>query len=214
MAFLNACGGGATETVTNTVTKTSTVTTTASGGTGVVTTTVTSPPVTVTSPPTTVTVTTTPPAGATNLTTFTVNGAQQVLANLDPGWSLMYVLREKLGLVGTKNGCNRGECGTCTVIMNGKAVYSCVVLAVDAEGAQIQTIEGLSDGMNFTGIMKAIYDGDSLQCGYCAPGFIMAAKALLDAKAKPTLDDVRTALSGHICTCGNIKLYVDAVLTV
>ncbi len=105
-----------------------------------------------------------------------------------------------------------GECGTCTVMLNGKAVYSCVVLACEVDGAQIKTIEGLSAGVNFTGIMKAIYDTDALQCGYCAPGFIMASQALLETKASPTLDEVREALSGHLCTCGNIKLYVDAVL--
>lgn len=157
----------------------------------------------------------TSPAAGHELTSFTVNKVQYTLADLDPGWSLMFVLREKLGLVGTKNGCNRGECGTCSVILNGRAVYSCVVLACEAEGATIETIENLSTGIPpFTGIMKAIYDTDALQCGYCAPGFIMASKALLDKKPKPTLDEVREALSGHVCTCGNIKLYVDAVLAV
>jgi carbon-monoxide dehydrogenase small subunit len=232
MAILSACKGE-----TTTVTSTKTVTTTAAGGT----TTVTSPggTATVTSPPVTTTVTvnkfvdpysgqtfntsaelkafldTTRPMSAFEMTSFTVNDVKYNLADLDPGWSLMFVLREKLGLVGTKNGCNRGECGTCSVIMNGKAVYSCVVLACEAGGANIETIEHLSTGIApFTGIIKAIYDTDALQCGYCAPGFIMASKALLDKKPKPTIDEVREALSGHVCTCGNIKLYVDAVLKV
>lgn len=206
MAILSACSKETTTTITQT--KTSTATVTSPGGT----TTVTSPggTATVTSPPVTKIVEV-PPA---DMVSITVNGNKHILLGLDPGWSLMYVLRETLGYVGTKNGCNRGECGTCTVILNGKAVYACVVLACEVDGATIQTIEGLSDGMNFTGIMKAIYDTDALQCGYCAPGFIMASKALLDKKPKPTLDEVREALSGHICTCGNIKLYVDAVLKV
>lgn len=155
------------------------------------------------------------PASTHVLTSFTVNDVGYVLADLDPGWSLMFVLREKLGLVGTKNGCNRGECGTCSVIFNGKPVYSCVVLACEAEGAVVETVEHLSTGIPpFTGIMKGIYDTDALQCGFCAPGFIMASKALLDKKPKPTIDEVREALSGHVCTCGNLKLYVDAVLAV
>lgn len=148
------------------------------------------------------------------LITLNVNGKDYQITGVKSNWSLAWVLREKLGLPGTKTGCNRGDCGSCTVVMNGKAVYSCLVLAVEAEGANIVTIEGLSDDITFTGIQKAIYDEDSLQCGYCAPGFIMASHALLTAKPNPTLNEVREALSGHICTCGNTKMYVDAVLKV
>ncbi len=154
------------------------------------------------------------PAYTVVFTTLQVNGNAYVLANPEPTWTLAQVLRENLGLTGTKTGCNRGECGTCTIIMNGKAVYACMVLAVHADGAKIQTVEGLSDGINFSGIQKAIYDTDALQCGFCAPGFIMAATALLAAKPKPTLYEVREALSGHMCTCGNTKQYVEAVLKV
>ncbi len=186
VALLSACGGETTRTVT-----------------------VTSAP---TSPAAQTTVT--QPVGGAAVTNLTVNGKAYALPNLAHTWSLAHVLREQLGLTGTKTGCNRGECGTCTVIMNDRAVYSCMVLAVQAEGAKVQTVEGLSDGINFTGVQKAIYDTDALQCGYCAPGFIMAATALLAAKPKPTLDEVRTALSGHQCTCGNTKQYVEAVLKV
>jgi len=150
----------------------------------------------------------------TNITTLNVNGTQYVLANLKPSWSLAWIIREKLGLFGTKTGCNRGECGTCTVIMNGKAVYSCLILAVEADGADITTVEGLSDGINFSGIQKSILDNDSLQCGFCTPGFIMASKALLNRNPNPTRDDVRKALSGHMCTCGNQNQYIEAVLKV
>jgi aerobic-type carbon monoxide dehydrogenase small subunit (CoxS/CutS family) len=148
----------------------------------------------------------------TDLTTLTVNGNQFVLGNLKPCYSLAWVIREHLGLFGTKTGCNRGECGTCTVIMNGKSVYSCVILAVEADGAEITTVEGLSDSQSFSGIQKAILDNDSLQCGFCAPGFIMSAQALLGKNSNPTRDEVREALSGHICTCGNTHQYVEAVL--
>ncbi|UCE98449.1 MAG: (2Fe-2S)-binding protein [Dehalococcoidia bacterium] len=148
------------------------------------------------------------------LTVLNVNGRQYVLANLKPSWSLAWVLREHLGLFGTKTGCNRGECGTCTIIMNGKSVYACMILAVEANGTEITTIEGLSDEMNFSGMQKAILEADSLQCGFCAPGFIMAAQALLNNNPNPTRDEVREALSGHICTCGNINQYVEAALKV
>jgi carbon-monoxide dehydrogenase small subunit len=150
----------------------------------------------------------------TDLTALNVNGTPYVLANLKPSWSLAWVIRERLGLFGTKTGCNRGECGTCTLIMNGKAVYSCLILAVEANGAEITTIEGLSDEINFTGMQKAILDTDALQCGYCAPGFIMAGQALLNKNSNPTRDEVRKALSGHMCTCGNQNQYVEAVLSV
>jgi len=148
----------------------------------------------------------------TGLTALNVNGTQYVLANLKPSWSLAWVIRERLGLFGTKTGCNRGECGTCTVIMNGKAVYCCLILAVDADGAEITTVEGLSDSQNFTGIQKAILDTDALQCGFCTPGFIMCSHDLLSKNSNPTRDEVREALSGHICTCGNTNQYVEAVL--
>ena len=148
----------------------------------------------------------------TGLTTLNVNDTEYVLANLKPSWSLAWVIRERLGLFGTKTGCNRGECGTCTVIMNGKSVYSCLILAVDADDAEITTIEGLSDSQNFTGMQKAVWDTDALQCGFCTPGFIMCAQDLLNKNPNPTRDEVREALSGHICTCGNTNQYVEAVL--
>lgn len=194
MTLLSACAGGetATATVTQTATKTVTQTVTQGGS----------------------TVTVTPPTTGAEVISFTVNNVKYYFTDLKPSWSLGYVLREKLGLIGTKLACNRGECGACTVIMNGKAVYSCVLLAVECEGATIETVEGLGDAINLTGIQKAIYDTDALQCGYCAPGFLMASKALLAVKPKPTMAEVKEALSGHLCTCGNTKFYIDAVLKV
>ncbi len=148
---------------------------------------------------------------AEGLTTLTVNG-QEYKLEVKPNWTLVFVLREKLGLTGTKIACDRGMCGACTVIADGKAVYSCMMLAAAAEGLDIQTVEGLSDGITLHPVQQAFVDNHASQCGYCVPGFIMAAKALLDTKSAPTRDEVREALSGHLCTCGNSKRFVEAVL--
>ncbi len=145
------------------------------------------------------------------LSTLTVNGKSTVL-EIEPEWTLAFVLREKLGLPGLKQGCDRGSCGTCTIIVDGKAVYSCMMLAIEAEGKAIETIEGLSDGITLGSVQQAFYDGDAIQCGFCTPGYLMAAKALLDSNPNPTRDEVREALSGHLCICGTQKRIVDAVL--
>jgi len=129
--------------------------------------------------------------------------------------TLAYVLREKLGLTGLKISCDQGQCGACTVIMDGKAVLSCMTLAVEANGHEILTVEGL-EGDN--PIVEAFAEqsepgyGTALQCGHCTPGFIMVAKALLDANPRPTLDEVREALSGNICRCGCYAAIAQAVL--
>ncbi len=143
--------------------------------------------------------------------TLTVNG-KSYLRKVKPNWSLVFVLREKLGLTGTKIGCDRGSCGTCTVIVDGRPVYSCMMLAIESEGKDILTVEGLSDGITLHPVQQAFVDNDAVQCGYCIPGYIMTAKALLDNNSSPTRDEVREALSGHICICGNTKKIVDAVL--
>jgi len=145
------------------------------------------------------------------LITLTVNERNYVL-QVKPNWTLAFVLREKLGLVGTKIGCDRGSCGTCTVLVDGRAIYSCMMLAAEAEGTEITTVEGISDGITLHPIQQAFYDNDAIQCGFCTPGYIMAAKALLDKKASPTSDELREALSGHICICGTTKRMVEALL--
>lgn len=127
-------------------------------------------------------------------------------------WSLAYVLREKLGLVGTKIACNLGDCSACTVIMEGKAVLSCLKLAVAAEGKNIITIEGLGDGDKLHPIQESFIENTGFQCGYCTPGMIMAAKALLDNNTKPTEQEVREAIGGHICRCGSYPRIVKSVL--
>ena len=147
------------------------------------------------------------------LITLTVNG-KDVMVEVEPEWTLAEVIRDKLLLPGTKMGCNRGECGTCTVIVDGRPVYACTMLVVEAEGKDIQTIEGLATGGTLHPVQQAFKDNDTHQCGYCTPGFIMAAKALLDENPNPTLDDVREALSGHICSCGDTKRIVETVLSI
>ena len=147
------------------------------------------------------------------LTTLTVNG-QSYVTQVKPNWTLAFVLREKLGLTATKIGCDRGNCGTCTVLVDGRAVYSCMLLAMEADGTDIVTVEGLSDGITLHAIQQAFIDNDAVQCGFCIPGYMMSAKALLDANSNPTFDEVREALSGHLCICGNTKKIVAAVLGV
>lgn len=144
------------------------------------------------------------------ITWLTVNGKTHALL-LKNYWSLAFVLREKLGLPAVKIGCSRGECGTCTVIMDGRPVYSCLVLAIEAAGKEILIVEGLSDGIDLSLVQQKFYDGHASQCGYCTSGFLMSAKALLDRKPNPSRSEVEEALSGHICICGEIKHYVDAV---
>jgi xanthine dehydrogenase YagT iron-sulfur-binding subunit len=126
--------------------------------------------------------------------------------------TLAEVLRDQLGFVGVKIGCNRGECGACTVLLDGQAVYSCSQLAALADGAQVTTIEGLARGDALDPLQQAFIDHDAQQCGYCTPGQIMAAKALLAANPAPTQADVRRGLSGNLCRCGCYNHIVAAVL--
>jgi carbon-monoxide dehydrogenase small subunit len=149
-------------------------------------------------------------AGSKNIT-LNVNGTVYTL-QAKASWSLSFVIREKLGLTGTKIGCSRGSCGACTVIIDGKAVLSCLVLAVEATEKHITTIEGISNGIQLHPVQQAFVNNNAAQCGYCTPGFIMSAKALLDNQPSPSRDELREALSGHLCICGHTKKIVDAVL--
>jgi aerobic-type carbon monoxide dehydrogenase small subunit (CoxS/CutS family) len=146
-----------------------------------------------------------------NIITLKVNGQEQTLA-VKPAWTLDFVLREGLGLFGTKIGCGTGECGSCTVLSDGKAVFACLMLAVECQGLSLETIEGLSDGLALDPLQQKFYDHEAFQCGFCTPGFIMAAKGLLNANPRPTSIEVREALSGHICTCGNFAKTVEAII--
>jgi xanthine dehydrogenase YagT iron-sulfur-binding subunit len=177
-------------------TATKTVTTTVGGTGGTTTVTVTSPVVTVTSPPATKVVEVLPEG----VVTLKVNGQSVTLA-VDPNWSLAFVLREKLSLTGTKMGCDRGECGTCTIHMDGTPVLACMVLACEAEGSEILTIEGLATGATLHKVQKLFMDNASFQCGFCTPGNIMTAVALYKKFPKPTRVQAREALSGNLCWC-------------
>lgn len=154
-----------------------------------------------------------PPAGAaaTTLMQVTVNTVLFEAA-LDPRTTLAEFLRDQLNLTGTKLGCNRGECGACTVLVDGKAVVSCTMLAVDAAGKKITTVESLAGNGKLNPLQQAFWEQGATQCGYCSPGMLMSATALLNAKPKPTEDDVRRALSGNLCRCTGYKKIVEAVL--
>jgi carbon-monoxide dehydrogenase small subunit len=146
--------------------------------------------------------------------TLNVNGVPRI-ESVQANWSLLEVLRSQFNLFSVKDGCSLGECGACTVIMDGKAVNSCQILAIEAEGRNIVTLEGVSDyGKNLHALQKAFITREAAQCGYCAPGMILSAKALLDAKPKPTWTDIQEALSGNLCTCGNYKKIMQAVADV
>jgi xanthine dehydrogenase YagT iron-sulfur-binding subunit len=130
-----------------------------------------------------------------------VNGRQHRLL-VEPRWSLLFVLREKFGLTGTKVGCERGECGACTVLINGQPRYACMTLAVEAEGQEITTVEGLMKGEELGPVQQAFVEHDGLQCGYCTPGQVMAVEGLLRANPNPTPEEIRQGLSGNLCRCG------------
>lgn len=133
--------------------------------------------------------------------TLNVNGRSHTIL-VEPRWSLLFVLREKLGLTGSKVGCERGECGACTVLIDSIARYACLTLAVEAQGSTITTIEGLMNGEELGPVQKAFLDHDAYQCGYCTPGQIMATEGLLRANPKPTLEEVQKGMSGNLCRCG------------
>jgi xanthine dehydrogenase YagT iron-sulfur-binding subunit len=129
---------------------------------------------------------------------------------VEPRWTLAYVLREVLGLTGTKIGCERGECGACTVLIDGKPRYSCMTLAVEAEGHAITTVEGLLINDQLGPVQQAFAEEDAFQCGFCTPGQIMAVEGLLRTNPNPTLDQIRTGVSGNLCRCGAYKNIFNA----
>ncbi len=124
---------------------------------------------------------------------------------VEPRWSLLYVLREIIGLSGTKMGCDRGECGACTVLIDGVPRYSCMTLAVEAENQEITTVEGLMEGEELGTVQTAFVEHDAFQCGYCTPGQIMAVEGLLRQNDAPTDDEIRRGCSGNLCRCGAYK---------
>ncbi len=140
----------------------------------------------------------------------TVNGSEEFL-EVPSNMTLLQMLREKLGLTGTKNGCSAGECGACTVMLNGEPVNSCMVLAVECQGAEVLTVEGLAKEGLLDPIQQAIIDHGGVQCGYCTPGVLMSARALLNRNPHPTENDIREALVGNLCRCTGYMSIVAAV---
>ena len=128
-----------------------------------------------------------------------------------PSATLLDVLRQDLGLKGTKRGCDQGHCGACTVLLDGKAVNACLLLAVEAHGKKITTIEGLSNGDRLHPLQEAFVEGGAIQCGFCTPGMILSAKALLDEIQNPSEEEIREALSGNLCRCSGYVKIVKAV---
>ena len=139
-----------------------------------------------------------------------VNGISQEVETR-PDRILLDLLREELGLTGTKKGCGEGECGACTVIMNGRAVLSCLIPALKADGAEIVTIEGLAEEGRLHPLQQAFLEEGAVQCGYCTPGMLLTAKALLDENPEPSVEDVKRAISGNLCRCTGYTKIVRAV---
>jgi aerobic-type carbon monoxide dehydrogenase small subunit (CoxS/CutS family) len=161
-----------------------------------------------------------PPAAAQTAATGTVprttirlvvNGTRHRI-EVEDRWTLAEVLRDHLRLTGTKLGCERGECGACTVLLDGKPVYSCSNLAVWADGRSVQTVEGLARDGRLDPLQQAFVEHDAPQCGFCTSGQLMSARALLNANPHPTADEVRAAMTGNLCRCSNYNKYVAAVL--
>jgi carbon-monoxide dehydrogenase small subunit len=147
------------------------------------------------------------------LITLTVNGSKYEVA-IEPRQSLLQVLREELHLTGTKEGCSEGECGACTVFLDGQTVDACLIFALEANGREVVTIEGLATGDTLHPLQKALAEYGGVQCGFCTPGMILAAKALLDSNPHPTEADIRQGISGNLCRCTGYVKIVEAIKAV
>ena len=144
---------------------------------------------------------------------LTINGASHLLETA-PRRTLLAVLREDLLLTGTKEGCGKGDCGSCVVVMNGLAVNSCLVYAVQADGAELTTIEGLASGDELHPLQRQFADRWAFQCGFCTPGMLMTTYAFLEKNPQPTPDEVRRAIAGNLCRCTNYRNIIEAVVAV
>jgi len=141
---------------------------------------------------------------------LTINGDPYEVV-VKPKETLLDVLRDKLKLTGTKKGCDAGDCGSCTVLMDGKPVPSCLILAIEARDREITTIEGLAEGENLHPIQKAFVEHGAIQCGFCTPGMVLTAKALLDETPSPTEDEIKEAMSGNMCRCTGYVKIIEAI---
>ena len=144
--------------------------------------------------------------------TLTVNG-RRVELRIEPRVTLLDALRQRADLTGNKRGCDRGACGACSMIVDGRLVYSCSTLAIEVQGKQIRTVDGLSTGNTLHPVQQAFCDVDALMCGFCTPGFVMATVALLERNPRPTEDQVRKGLDGNICRCGTFVRIMEAAMT-
>lgn len=144
---------------------------------------------------------------------LTINGEKYEIL-VEPWQTLVDIIREEIGLTGTKKGCGTGDCGACTIVLDGKAVCSCLILGVEVDGKEILTIEGLKLGEKLHPIQEAFVHFGAIQCGFCTPGMIMAAKSLLDHHPHPTEDQVKIGISGNLCRCTGYKKIIEAILNV
>ena len=143
--------------------------------------------------------------------TFNLNG-ESVQVEIEPHLTLLELLRDKLELTGTKEGCGMGECGACTVLLDGKTINSCIFPAMEVEGRSVTTIEGLTDAQgNLHPIQKAFVEYGAIQCGFCTPGMVLSAKALLDENPKPTEEEIRNGIAGNLCRCTGYLQIVQAI---
>ncbi len=142
---------------------------------------------------------------------FKLNG-EEMSIEVEPSWTLLYLLREVLGLKGTKEGCGMGECGACTVQINGKAVASCIYPVMEVDGKEVWTIEGLAQSSGtLHPLQKAFIERGAIQCGFCTPGMIMSAKALLEENPSPTEEEIKEAIAGNICRCTGYVQIIEAI---
>ena len=139
-----------------------------------------------------------------------VNG-EEIFTEVAPNKTLLWLLREELGLTGTKEGCGAGECGACTVILNGKSVNSCLVIALEAQDGEVFTIEGEAKNGELSDLQKAFIKHNALQCGFCTPGMIMSARALLNRNSSPTREDIKEAMQGNLCRCTGYETIVESI---
>lgn len=146
-----------------------------------------------------------------NSITLKING-EKCTVQVRPHWSLAYTIREKVGLTGTKTGCEMGTCGSCTVLLDGNPIFSCLKMAVDAEGHEITTIEDLEKDGKLHPLQQAFLEDHGMQCGFCTPGMIVAGKALLEKNPDPSEQQVREAIAGHLCRCGTYVRIVKSIL--
>lgn len=142
---------------------------------------------------------------------LTVNGKDREIA-VDGGETLLSILRGPLGLTGSKRGCNQGVCGACTVLIDGKTMRSCLSIAANLTGCRVETVEGFRDGIVLSAVQRAIADHGAVQCGFCTPGMVSALTSLLREQKNPTVEDVREAISGHLCRCTGYVKIIEAAL--